>query len=232
MRTVANLSDDDGDESWSQRAVRLPFIWYGRAFLRITAKISRRQEFAADRCAVQPGRAAHVSALSACTRTAGFDYYWEDEVVPILLRPAPAGLRGVPAVHRARGDRGGARTTTSTGCARARPTPTTRTRRCRSGSPRSRTFPPATRTSRPARSSAHRPEGVEQALLEFLIGREADELKSIRGTRSVPRSTAPARGDDREFPSSSRASPSARCRKRSRTWVAGEHDHRPRHRGP
>ena len=41
VRTVSHLGDDDGDESWSQAAVRQPFIWYGKAFLRITNAISR-----------------------------------------------------------------------------------------------------------------------------------------------------------------------------------------------
>jgi Zn-dependent protease with chaperone function len=86
IRTVTQLSDEDGDDSWSQKVVRQPFIWYGRAFLRITAAISRRQEFAADACAVRSvGRAAHVSALERIHAYApGFDFYWEDEVVPIL----------------------------------------------------------------------------------------------------------------------------------------------------
>jgi heat shock protein HtpX len=75
IRTVQQLSDGDGDESWSQKLVRQPFIWYGNAFLRITAAISRRQEFAADACAVRSvGRAAHVSALERIHAYApGFD---------------------------------------------------------------------------------------------------------------------------------------------------------------
>src|SRR4051794_13664852 len=47
LRTIGHLSDADGDDSWSQALVRLPFIWYGKAFLRITNAISRREEFAA-----------------------------------------------------------------------------------------------------------------------------------------------------------------------------------------
>jgi heat shock protein HtpX len=86
VRTVQQLSDEDGDESWSQKLVRQPFIWYGNAFLRITAAISRRQEFAADACAVRSvGRAAHVSALERIHAYApGFDSYWQHEVVPVL----------------------------------------------------------------------------------------------------------------------------------------------------
>jgi Zn-dependent protease with chaperone function len=85
-RTIARLSDDDGDESWSQKLVRQPFIWYGRAFLRITATISRRQEFAADAYAVRRvGRATHVAALRQVHAYApAFDGYWAEEVMPVL----------------------------------------------------------------------------------------------------------------------------------------------------
>jgi heat shock protein HtpX len=85
-RTIEQLSDEDGDESWAQRAVRMPFIWYGRAFMRITNAISRRQEFAADACAVQrAGRDAHVTALRRVhAYGAAFDAYWEQDVVPAL----------------------------------------------------------------------------------------------------------------------------------------------------
>ena len=96
VRTVVALSADDGDESWSQRAVRQPFIWYGNAFLRITNAISRRQEFAADACAAQrAGRDAHVEALRRIHAFAPlFDHYWQEDVVPVLRggrRPPLAG---------------------------------------------------------------------------------------------------------------------------------------------
>ncbi len=85
-RTIVQLSDDDGDDSWSQKLVRLPFIWYGNAFLRITAAISRRQEFAADASAVRrTGRATYVAALRRVHGNAPvFDSYWMEEVVPVL----------------------------------------------------------------------------------------------------------------------------------------------------
>jgi heat shock protein HtpX len=95
-RTIDNLSEDEvADESWSQAAIRKPFIWYGNTFLRITAAISRREEFAADACAVQSvGRGAHVSALQRSQAFgSGFDSYWHTEVVPVLeagRRPAIA----------------------------------------------------------------------------------------------------------------------------------------------
>lgn len=84
-RTIERLSDDE-DDSWSQRAVRAPFIWYGKAFLRITSAISRRQEFAADALAANTvGRDAYVEGLRRVHALApGFDAYWEEEVAPVL----------------------------------------------------------------------------------------------------------------------------------------------------
>jgi heat shock protein HtpX len=86
VRTVSHLSDDDGDEGWTQRAVRLPFIWYAKAFLRITNAISRRQEFAADALAAQrAGRDVHVETLRRIHAYGpAFDSYWANEVVPVL----------------------------------------------------------------------------------------------------------------------------------------------------
>ena len=86
-RTVASLSaDEDEDDWWAARLTRQPFIWYGRTFLRITAAISRRQEFAADRCAVgSVGRDAYVAGLERSHAYGpGFDAYWAGEVVPVL----------------------------------------------------------------------------------------------------------------------------------------------------
>ena len=86
-RTIDSLTEDEvADQTWSQSAIRKPFIWYGNAFLRITAAISRRQEFAADACAVQSvGRAAHVSGLQRLHAFgSAFDFYWHNEIVPVL----------------------------------------------------------------------------------------------------------------------------------------------------
>jgi Zn-dependent protease with chaperone function len=85
-RTVDYLTDDDGDEGWTQKAVRQPFIWYGRAFMRITAAIKRRQEFAADRMAADSaGRDTYVEALRRIHAYApAFDAYWENEVAAVL----------------------------------------------------------------------------------------------------------------------------------------------------
>jgi len=85
-RTIAQLSSEDGDEGWTQRAVRAPFIWYGKAFLRITNAISRREEFAADaRAAHRGGRDVYVDTLRRLEAYApAFDAYWANEVAPLL----------------------------------------------------------------------------------------------------------------------------------------------------
>jgi heat shock protein HtpX len=104
-RTIDQLTDDE-DDSWSQRAVRAPFLWYGKAFLRITNAISRRQEFAADAVAAREvGRDAHVEALRRVHALApGFDFYWAEEVVPVLSSgyrpPLLAGFSGFVRADR------------------------------------------------------------------------------------------------------------------------------------
>ena len=72
--------------TWEHWLVRLPFVWYGKAFLRITAAISRRQEFAADACAAhRAGRDVHVGTLRTIHAYApAFDAYWRTEVAPVL----------------------------------------------------------------------------------------------------------------------------------------------------
>ena len=107
-RTIERLTDHEED-SWSQRAVRTPFVWYGKAFMRITSAISRRQELAADVIAArQVGRDAHVEALRRVHALApGFDTYWTEEVVPVLASgrrpPLLAGFAGFVATEWARG---------------------------------------------------------------------------------------------------------------------------------
>lgn len=85
-RTIDHLSDEDGDEGWTQKAVRLPFVWYGRAFMRITAAIKRRQELAADRMAAsRAGRDTYCEALRRSHAYGpAFDAYWEHEVAAVL----------------------------------------------------------------------------------------------------------------------------------------------------
>jgi Zn-dependent protease with chaperone function len=100
-RTIEHLSvEDEDDDSWANRAVRAPFIWYGKAFLRITNTISRRQEFAADAVAAREvGRDAYAEALRRLHALGpGFDAFWADEVVPALSSgfrpPVLAGFSG------------------------------------------------------------------------------------------------------------------------------------------
>jgi Zn-dependent protease with chaperone function len=83
IRTVQELHDED---SWGRRAVQQPFIWYAKAFLRITNAISRREEFAADAFAARvAGRDVHMSALRKIHELApAYDAYWGDEVAPVL----------------------------------------------------------------------------------------------------------------------------------------------------
>jgi heat shock protein HtpX len=86
LRTVSNLRYDDEDDGWFERGVRAPFELYAKLFLRITAAVSRRQEYAADAVAVEvAGRDAHVGALRRIAAGApAFDGYWYNELVPSL----------------------------------------------------------------------------------------------------------------------------------------------------
>lgn len=85
-RTIHHLTDDHVEEAWTLKAVRRPFTWYGAAFLRITAAITRRQEFAADALAARRGgRDAYCDALERIHAYApAFDAYWHREVVAVL----------------------------------------------------------------------------------------------------------------------------------------------------
>ena len=82
-RTLSELHDED---SWGRRLIQLPFEWYGKVFLRITAAVSRREEFAADRVAARvAGNDAQAAALRRIHVAApAFDAYFGDEVVPLL----------------------------------------------------------------------------------------------------------------------------------------------------
>lgn len=103
IRTVQHFdrdeTQDEGLWSMSQQAVQQPFIWYAKAFLRITARISRQQEFAADRRAVaSAGRDAYAGALEQVHAYGpAFDSYWDTEVAPLLERrhrpPVSEGFR-------------------------------------------------------------------------------------------------------------------------------------------
>ena len=76
-----------------------PFEWYGKAFLRITHAISRRQEYAADALAARiSGTTTAIEALKA-VHGAGmaFEPYWHSEVVPAIQKgfrpPLAEGFR-------------------------------------------------------------------------------------------------------------------------------------------
>ena len=80
-------------------ALAKPFEWYGRAFLRITHAVSRRQEFTADELAARAvGAAAQRDALRTIYGASdAFDRYWQEELVPALQRglrpPVASGYR-------------------------------------------------------------------------------------------------------------------------------------------
>jgi Zn-dependent protease with chaperone function len=79
IRTVRQLSG-------SSSVLHLPFVWYGRMFLRVTQAISRRQEFAADALAA---RTVGARPLGSGLRTIfgaalAYNGYFRDEVVPVL----------------------------------------------------------------------------------------------------------------------------------------------------
>jgi Zn-dependent protease with chaperone function len=66
--------------------LQLPFIFYGKTFLRITHAVSRYQEYTADAVATHiVGTEAMISGLQK-THAADFAYYcfWEQEYLPVL----------------------------------------------------------------------------------------------------------------------------------------------------
>ncbi len=66
--------------------LQLPFIWYGRLFLRVSHAVSRRQELAADRLAAHVvGARPLAQGLQKIHAAApAFGYYWSNEVAPVL----------------------------------------------------------------------------------------------------------------------------------------------------
>jgi Zn-dependent protease with chaperone function len=75
----------------AQSLVRFPFIWYAKAFLRITNSISRQQELAADDLAAQLGGAAALGdgLRKLAAMSLAYPAYFQTEVVPVLM----AGFR-------------------------------------------------------------------------------------------------------------------------------------------
>ncbi len=66
--------------------LQLPFLWYGRMFMRITQAVSRRQELTADALAARTfGAASMIGGLRALARgSVAWSAYWRTEVVPLL----------------------------------------------------------------------------------------------------------------------------------------------------
>jgi heat shock protein HtpX len=66
--------------------LQLPFLWYGRLFLRVSHAVSRRQELAADRLAAEVAGARPLAeGLKKIHAVApAFGYYWSNEVIPVL----------------------------------------------------------------------------------------------------------------------------------------------------
>lgn len=64
----------------------LPFLWYGKKFLKITHAVSRHQEYAADQLAARiVGSRPLISGLNAIHCAAfAFGPFWMDEVLPII----------------------------------------------------------------------------------------------------------------------------------------------------
>lgn len=66
--------------------LQLPFLWYGRLFLRVSQGVSRQQEFAADQLAARTvGAKPMIDGLRNLARgSIAFDAYWRQEVVPLV----------------------------------------------------------------------------------------------------------------------------------------------------
>ena len=81
-RTLLSLQGDDGKGSLLQ----LPFLWYGKLFLRITHAVSRRQEFVADELAARAvGSKPLIEGLRTVHGVApAFQAYWSSECAPVL----------------------------------------------------------------------------------------------------------------------------------------------------
>lgn len=101
IRTVSTLNNDS--------LLRLPFLWYGKMFLRITHAVSRRQEYVADELAARTVGARPLIAGLRTVHGAGlaFHNYWVNECTPVFNAgyrpPLLAGfeqfLQSVPIVE-------------------------------------------------------------------------------------------------------------------------------------
>lgn len=78
-RTVHNLGQTGS-------LLQLPFLWYGKMFLRVTHAVSRRQEFVADALAARTVGAQPLSEGLRKVEGAApaFQAYWQSECLPVL----------------------------------------------------------------------------------------------------------------------------------------------------
>jgi Zn-dependent protease with chaperone function len=66
--------------------LQLPFLWYGRMFLKVTQAVSRRQELVADELAARTvGARPMIEGLRALgPGSLAYSAYWQNEVVPLV----------------------------------------------------------------------------------------------------------------------------------------------------
>jgi heat shock protein HtpX len=76
--------------------VHLPFKWYAQFFMRLTLRIARRQEFAADALAARLTSAAAAASALRTICSSRYDTFWSQELAPVLrcglLPPITAGF--------------------------------------------------------------------------------------------------------------------------------------------
>ncbi len=199
VRTVAQLSDEDGDESWSQKA-RPPAVHLVRARVPADhrrdlapAGVRRRRLRGAQRRSRRPRRGARAHPRLRARLRLLLGRRSSSRSCSSGRRPPLAdGFRRFIAHESIERQR---RRAISPSCATPRPTRTTRTRRCPSGSPPSPACPTARRTTRPcAIEVLADAERVEHELLRLAVGNQARELPADplggRGPRGLRRAGA------------------------------------------
>ena len=98
----------DGLQGTNSRLLRMPFIWYGNWFLRLTTSVSRRQEHIADELAATTVGAEPLGAALRLLHVASGRYgmYWYHDVVPLLERglyaPIAEGVHLAIGSHESR----------------------------------------------------------------------------------------------------------------------------------
>lgn len=92
--------------------LHLPFLWYSRWFLGVSALVSRQQEFAADAHAARVVSAAHAARALQVVGHEGalWNVYWQQEVMPVIDAGFyPPVLEGFARFRGAFQDRGAVR---------------------------------------------------------------------------------------------------------------------------